>query len=80
MLQRVNEVFQEVFDDDGLVILRHTTAADVSGWDSLMHVRLVLALEKVFSVRFASSEVANFKEVGDLIDALDRKVNSRSSV
>lgn len=80
VLERVNEVFREVFDADDLTVTRNTTAPDVPGWDSLMHVRLVIAIEKAFRVRFASSEVASFKEVGDLIDALDRKIDKGSSV
>ena len=74
MLERVNEVFRTVFDEDDLTIARETTAADVEGWDSLMHVRLMLAVEKAFGVRFSSSEVASMHNVGDLIDILERKV------
>jgi acyl carrier protein len=37
-LERLNQVFRDVFDDDELDITRRTTANDVEGWDSLMHV------------------------------------------
>jgi acyl carrier protein len=76
VLTRLTEVFREIFDAEDLTITRHTTAADVSGWDSLMHVRLVLAIEKAFAVRFSSSEVASLANVGDLVDALDRKIST----
>ena len=73
VMQRVEEVFQDVFDSDQLTIGRETTAADVEGWDSLMHVRVVIAIEKAFQVRFTSSEVAALATVGDLVDLLGRK-------
>jgi acyl carrier protein len=73
LMLRVTDVFRDVFEDDGLEITRQTNAADVSGWDSLMHVRLMLAIEKAFGVRFASSEVASMQQVGDLLDALGKK-------
>lgn len=73
VLQKVNDVFQDVFDADDLSITRETTAADVEGWDSLMHVRLILALEKAFNVRFSSAEVASLGNVGELVDLVDRK-------
>jgi acyl carrier protein len=73
VMQRVEEVFQDVFDSDQLTIGRETTAADVEGWDSLMHVRLVIAIEKAFQVRFTSSEVAALATVGGLVDLLGRK-------
>ncbi len=74
MLDQVTEVFKDVFDADDLTIERQTTAADIEGWDSLMHVRLMIAIEKAFRVRFSSSEVASLHNVGELIDILERKV------
>jgi len=72
-LPRINEVFRDLFDDEELSVARNTTAADVPGWDSLMHVRLMLEVEKVFRVRFMSSEVASLKNVGELVDLIDAK-------
>ena len=37
ILKRLGDVFQEVFDDDDLVITPQTTARDADAWDSLMH-------------------------------------------
>jgi acyl carrier protein len=75
ILLRVNEVFREAFDDEELMISRDTTAADVEGWDSLMHVRLIISIEKAFQVRFTSSEVAALKTVGDLVDLVESKLS-----
>lgn len=68
----LRKVFQQVFDDD-VVISEGTTAKDVEGWDSLNHVRLMVAVEKAFKVRFAAAEVSEMKTVGDLKRALDAK-------
>jgi acyl carrier protein len=72
-LNRLNQVFQDVFDDDEMQITRQTTAKDVEGWDSLMHVTLVVNVEKAFKVKFSSSEVASLQNVGDLLDLLDAR-------
>ncbi len=72
-LVRLNEVFRDVFDDDELEIGRSTTAKDVEGWDSLMHVTLLINVEKAFGLRFTSPEVANLKSVGELVDLIDRR-------
>jgi acyl carrier protein len=69
-LDRLNAVFQQVFLDDRLVVTRDTTAQDVEGWDSLMHVSLMVNVEKAFGVRFRSSEVAGLQTVGELIDLI----------
>jgi acyl carrier protein len=72
-LERLNQVFQHVFNYNELIINRQTSAKDVEGWDSLMHVTLIVNVEKAFNVKFSSSEVASLKDVGDLIDVIDAR-------
>jgi acyl carrier protein len=75
-LERLNQVFQEVFDDDDLAVGPSTTADDVEGWDSLMHVTLMIRVEKAFGVKFTSSQVAGLKNVGQLVELLDHKLGN----
>jgi acyl carrier protein len=67
------EVFREVFDDPSLVVSSETTASDVPNWDSMMHVSLMLAVERQFGIRFSSSEVAGLKNVGELQMLVDQR-------
>jgi acyl carrier protein len=76
-LARLNEIFRDVFDDDGLAITRETTAEDVEGWDSLMHVTLIVNVEKAFGVRFSSAEVAGLKDVGELEDLIVKRTAAK---
>jgi acyl carrier protein len=69
-MTQLNDIFQDVFEDDELEVSRETTAHDVEGWDSLMHVTLIVNVEKVFDVKFASSEISALKKVGDLEDLI----------
>jgi acyl carrier protein len=72
-LARLQEVFIDAFDDDDLAITRDTTAADVEGWDSLMHVTLMLQVEGAFGIRMTSAEVTGLKNVGQLVDIIEKK-------
>jgi len=74
-IKKLQEIFCDTFEDDDLVVSRGTTAADVDGWDSLMHVTLMLDVERAFSVRFSSGEVADLVDVGQLIELVDSKVS-----
>jgi acyl carrier protein len=65
-------VFRKVFNDDDIELSRETTARDVKGWDSLRHLRLILAVEQTFKVRLPSTKVSNLKNVGDLADLIER--------
>ncbi|WP_297844444.1 acyl carrier protein [Pseudomonas sp.] len=72
---RLTEIFQSVFDEDDLVVTPNTTADDVSGWDSLTHVRLILTVSKTFGIKFSASEISSFKNVGELATAISKKHN-----
>jgi acyl carrier protein len=73
-IARMLPVFHEVFDDDTLVIAPATTAKDVEGWDSLSHIRLMVAIESAFDVRIRASEAAKLNNVGELADLIERKL------
>jgi acyl carrier protein len=75
-LGRLEAVFRDVLDDDDIVLSRSTTAADVPGWDSLAHVRLILAAEKTFAVKFSAAQVTKLKNVGDLVDLIQAKTGA----
>jgi acyl carrier protein len=73
-LDDLNQVFQEVFDDDTLTVTPATTANEVDGWDSLSHVNLIMAVEGRFKIRFTQKELLTFKNVGDLLRAIESKI------
>jgi acyl carrier protein len=71
--ERMKPIFADVFDDDGIVIKPTTVAADVDGWDSLAHIRLVVALEQAFHVRFTAAEASSFENVGQVVESIIKK-------
>jgi acyl carrier protein len=70
LLPRVNEVFRSVFDDPDLTVSATTTAKDVPGWDSIVHITLVIEIERAFDVKFQMSEIERLRNVGDLMAIL----------
>jgi acyl carrier protein len=73
-LDKLNQIFREVFDDDDIAVNPATTANDVDGWDSLSHVNLIVAVEGRFNIRFSQKELLTFKNVGDLLNCIERKI------
>lgn len=73
LMSRLNGVFQTVFGDERMSVSRVTTARDVEGWDSLMHINLIVAIEREFRVRFTTRDITGLKNVGELIDLVGRK-------
>ena len=75
--EKLNEIICEVFDDEDIKIHPAMTANDVDGWDSLSHVNLVVAVEGKFGIRFVQKELLTFKNVGDLLNCIDRKLSEK---
>ena len=71
---RVRDLMIDVFDVDDLAITDATSAEDIEEWDSLHHIRLIVAIERAFKIRFSNPEVESLKNVGDLVSMIDRKV------
>ena len=69
IVERLNEVFREVFDDETIQISDETVAADIEDWDSLEHINLILAVEKCFGIKFNMGEAVSMKNVGEVLKA-----------
>ena len=78
ILSEVTEVMRDVFGDDEIVLAEATTAGDVDGWDSLMHLNLVIGLERQFKIRFSTAEIAQMKEAGQNIGTLVQLIASKT--
>lgn len=52
IIERLDDVFRDVFDDDTLEVDENTTADDIEDWDSIEHITLIGAVEDEFKMRF----------------------------
>ncbi len=71
--ERLNDVFQDVFDDDSIQVTPQLSAKDVDGWDSLSHIRLILTIGREFKIKFSTSEIGKLQTVGDLMTLIKAK-------
>jgi acyl carrier protein len=71
---------QAIFDDlflEPVSLTPALTAKDVPEWDSLMHISLVVAVEKAFGVRFRVGEVETTRNVGEFADLILKRTQER---
>ena len=73
IMKKLNKVFREVFDDDTLRITEKTTARDVEGWDSLVHITLIGEIEDSFRIKFTMKEVTGMKNVGEMAAIIEAR-------
>lgn len=74
VLKDFNEIFIDVLDDEDIVLKATDTANDIEDWDSLSHIQLVVAIEKHFKVKFTASEIAKFKNVGEMCEGVVKQI------
>jgi len=74
ILNQIQEIFRNLIDEEDINLTNETTAEDVEDWDSLVHIQLVVAIEKQFKVKFTASEIEKFNKVGDIVDNVASKL------
>ena len=70
---RLNDVFRHVFDDDSIEIFESMTAKDIDEWDSLMHITLVVSIEKEFGLQLNAAEVGKLENVGAMVSLIEAR-------
>jgi acyl carrier protein len=71
--QRLQNVFQEVFDDEDLEVTDSLSSKTLEAWDSFAQVKLIVGLEEEFDIKFTTDEVAKLSSAGELRKALRTK-------
>ncbi len=74
ILNRLKEVIREILRTPELVISPETSAKDVDEWDSISHIEIIYAIEVRFSVRFELVELQALKNVGDIVNLIQKKL------
>lgn len=77
ILNQLQPIFRDIMDDQGLIITRDSNGQSVAGWDSLAHINLVSTIESEFKIRFALGELQDLKNVGEMIDMMERKLANK---
>ena len=72
-MNQVIAQLQALFDTlflEPVVLTPFLSAKDVPEWDSLMHISLMVSVEKQFGVRFRVGEVENTRNIGEFAELI----------
>ena len=75
ILEKLQPIFQDIFEDDELLITAESNADTVEDWDSLAHIILIFAIEQEFEIKFALGELEAMKNVGDMVELMQTKLS-----
>lgn len=73
VMSELTELFRDLFDEEALVLTSETTADQIDGWDSQMHVMLIVAAEQRFGVKFRTAELESLRNVGQFVQLIESK-------
>lgn len=79
ILDELQPIFRDVFDDESLVLTNETNAETIEDWDSLSHIRLIVAIEKHFNIKFTLNELRGLSNVGETAVLISEKLEKRNS-
>lgn len=74
IFEKLNVIFRNNFDDDGITLCDVTSSGDIEDWDSLEQINLVVAIQDEFKVKFNIDEVNAMKNVGEMVDFILEKM------
>ena len=66
----LEKIFSEIFAIPEANIVDTLALNDISSWDSLAHMMLIIRLEEHYQIQLTGDEIADIKSVGDARTAL----------
>lgn len=74
ILEKVQGIFCDVFDNEELLVTAETSPDDVEDWNSLSYIQLVVAIERNFGLKFTSKEILSWGNVGEMCKEIAKKM------
>ena len=71
---KLSKIFDAIFDLKKKKLKKLTNSKDISNWDSLNNLKLIIVLEKEFKIKFDPDEIVEIKNVGELIKSIEKKI------
>ena len=73
--KKIIGIISEVLNTDDNQINLKSASDNIKNWDSLNHVKLILACEEAFNIKFDVQDIDDLKNVKDLISLIENKAS-----
>ena len=75
IFSEVQSIVRKVINDKKIIIKMESIASEIEGWDSLAHIRILVSIEKLYSIKFNLSEMQNVKDISEFVKLIKQKIN-----
>ena len=76
MISEIEKIFKDILDNEDIHLTETTSANDIDEWDSLSHIQLIVTIEKHYKIKFNSSEIHAWKNVGQMMESLKNRLGA----
>jgi len=73
IIKRLRSIFKNIFDNPELEINEFSSAENITEWDSLNHIYLIVEIEKSFDIKFTTEQIQNWQNVGEMAEFLSNQ-------
>ena len=78
ILEKLGEIFKDVFDDEDATISEETTPEDIEDWDSLGYVYLTVEIEEEFGIKLGEP-IKQVEKVAQIIDLIIARLEEQDA-
>lgn len=75
ILERIAPIFQNVFNDDEMIVDMNLVSDEIDEWNSLSQTILLTEIEHEFDIKFKLREVATMNNVKSIVELIQAKTN-----
>lgn len=70
ILEKLQHIFREFFDDPDLTVGPDTVSGDIEEWDSVAHIQLIYEIEEQFGIQFDADDIHRMSGINALIEKI----------
>jgi acyl carrier protein len=74
IVKDVEKIVRIILNNDSIKLSNQTNFTDVPGWDSLSNIRIVLAIEDKYRIKYSAEEIRTINVVGALCGIIQERV------
>ena len=75
ILTEIQSIVHKVINDEKIFLKMDSIASEINGWDSLAHIRILVSIEKLYSIKFNLSEMQNLKDISEFVRLIKQKIS-----
>lgn len=72
----VKEILARVFEIDILTISDNATQKDISKWDSLQHLNLIVEIEDIYDISIDPEDISEMISIVKIIEVINKYKNA----